>query len=311
MAITENNFTAAEITAAVTANPALLTELKGGLTPLGHHAIAKEEHAGFVEQERTRISAEKTAEIYGKLDDDFLSVSGIPKQTPQEKTYEYAKRVLTTLKEKPTALQAKITELEGKVAAGGDQATKDLLAAAQAQLNDYKTVKEPQWQKDSFAKDVSMDVELGLREIKLKAGLPESIVKSHIANIKAQLINSAAVDANGRIYYKDANGQAILDGVNLAGAKFVLNTLLTDIIDTGKQQEGAGGKTPAGAATKTDVKNADGKDIEVPAGLGSQEELTAFLMGQGLKSSDPGFVKLFSEHNKGADGKALPLRKKV
>ncbi len=311
MAITDNAFTAAEVQAAVTANPALLAELKTGLTPLGHHAIPKEEYAGFLDTERSRIAAEKTAEIYSKLDDDILSVAGVAKSTPQEKTYDYAKRVLTQLKESPAALQTKITALEAKVAAGGDQATKDLLQATQAQLKEYQDVKEPGWKKTAFEKDVSLAVELGLREHKLKADLPAVLLKPAIAAIKKGLIESAAEDANGNIYFKDDKGQAILDGVKLADAAYVLRSALGDLIDTGKQQPGGDSKPPAGGGTKTEIKNADGNNIEVPVGIKSQEELSEFLMTQGLKSHDKDFVKLFADYNKGADGKPLPLRKKA
>jgi gas vesicle protein len=307
MAITDNSFTAAEVQAAVAANPALFSELKNGLTPLGHHAIGKEEYETFVSTEREKIAASKTQEIYTAIDNDVRSASGIDKVNPHEKTYDYLKRAVSSLKTGREDLQTQITTLKEQIAKGdGNQAMKDQLAALQTELKGYKEEKEPQFQKQLFAKDVELQYSLGLRDIAIKKGLPESLVKLAQDNAKAAMVSMAKADANGGIYYVDKDGKTILDGVNPAGATYVLKALLSDIIDTGQQQPGGGSKTPTGPVTNTGVKNADGVEITIPDTIKSQQELHEYLSSQGLTADSKEFNELYKKH-----GAKLPLRKQA
>lgn len=307
MAITDNSFTAAELQAAVAANPALFEQLKTGLTPLGHHAIAKDEYDTFVSSEREKISASKTAEIYTNIDNDVRAASGIEKANPQEKTYDYLKRAITGLKTGREQLEGQITQLKTQIANGdGNQAMKDQLAALQTELKGYKEDKEPQYKQLLFAKDVELQYSLGLRDINIKKALPESLVKLAMDNAKTAMISMAKSDANGGIYYVDKDGKTILDGVNPASATFVLKSLLTDIVDNGQQQQGGGGKPPTGPAVNTGVKNADGNDITIPDTIKSQQELHEYLSSQGLLQDSKEFNELYKKH-----GAKLPLRKQT
>lgn len=308
MPITDNNFTAAEVTAAVTANPALLTELKTGLQPLGHHAIPKDEYDGFVTAERDKISSEKTKEIYDNIDKDIHTSTGVNKTAPNEKTYEYLKRVLGGSKTATEGLQKQITDLQATIASGsGTQAMKDQLAALQGELSTYKEKKEPEYQAALFAKDVELEYALALREFKINPALPQTLVKPALDVIKQTMIASAKKGADGTIYYVDSAGKTILDGVNVANATFVLKSHLGELVDTGKQQQGGGSKPPIpGAAKPTGVKNADGADIDIPETVKSREELHDHLSSQGLLADSKEFNELFEKF-----GKNLPLRKPV
>jgi hypothetical protein len=101
------------------------------------------------------VIGQKTGEIYGGLDNDILATSGIAKDGT-EKTYDYAKRVITTLKQgadssaakqkEVDALTKEKTRLEGVIASGGSDAeTKKALTKAQADLanvtKEYTTLK--------------------------------------------------------------------------------------------------------------------------------------------------------------------------
>ena len=71
------------------------------------------------QNDENAVIAAKTGEIYGNLDTDILSTSGIGKNGT-EKTYEYAKRVISDLKgkaESADALQTQIRSLTAKNAA--------------------------------------------------------------------------------------------------------------------------------------------------------------------------------------------------
>lgn len=57
------------------------------------------------QNDENSVIAKKTGEIYGALDADILAVSGIAKNGT-EKTYDYAKRVMGEMKQKPMAQPA-------------------------------------------------------------------------------------------------------------------------------------------------------------------------------------------------------------
>lgn len=300
MAITDNQFTAAEVQASVAANPALLTELKTGLQPLGHHAITKDEHGTFIETERNKIRGEETSTIYGGIDKDVLEVTGIAKKGAEEKTYDYLKRVLGANKESQTTLQTEVANLKKQIADGStDQSVKDALTQAQADLKKLQDEEIPAYKTKLFEKDVRREAALGLRGLKLKPGLPESLTKIAIENAEAQLVASAKTDANGGIYFVGKDGNTILEGTTPAKAEFVLKTMLADILDTGKQQAGAGTGAPGAGGANTGVKNKDGADIVVPDTIKTKVELQAFLGAQGLDVNSKDFITLFEEHGKG------------
>lgn len=310
MPITENSFTAAEVQAAVTANPALLAELKTGLTPLGHHAIPKDEYATFIETERNKIAGEERSTIYGTLDRDVLEVTGIAKASGDEKTYDYVKRALNTYKAGETALKGEVATLKEKIASGStDQATKDALAQAQADLKKYQEEEKPGYETQLFKKDVELEYALGIRSLKLRADLPKVLVEPALAAAKAELMSMAKKTAEGTIYFVDKDNKTVLDGTAPATAEFILKTKLAEILDTGKNGAGTGTGAPGaggtGAGASTGVKNADGNDIVIPEGVKSKVELHEFLMTQGLSANSKEFNELYTKH-----GEKLPLRSK-
>lgn len=304
MPITDNNFTGAELQTVLTANPALFKEIQTAATALGHYAIPKDEYATFIEKERGTVAATKTKEIYDQLDNDILTTAGIPKENPQEKTYDYMKRALTTFKSKETTLAQTVADLQKQLKENaGDAAIKSQLDAATAALKDFQETKEPTYQKQLFAKDVMLDVYKGMQAHKLRTDLPEVLMVPALAAIEKQMVESARKDANGNIYYVDAQEKTILDGVKVATASKVLAGLLTELIDTGVKKPGGGSEAPGGPASATGVKNADGNDIVIPDTIKTKVALDEFLMSQGLTADSKEYNDLRTKY-----GEKLPLR---
>ena len=143
------------------------------------------------------VIAKKTGEIYGGLDADILAVSGIAKNGT-EKTFDYAKRVLTEFKTKvegANGLQSQIdsltkekARLEKAIADGAtDAETAKALKQAKADLqsvtsqyNDLKTKYDQAEQthtNEMFGIRVETALQTATAGLKFKAGLPESATK--------------------------------------------------------------------------------------------------------------------------------------
>lgn len=303
MALTENSFTAAELEAAVTANPALVTELQNGFKTLGH-VIPTAEHAAFIEKERGLISAAKTSEIYTALDKDILEASGEAKLNADEKTFAYAKRVLGKNKADVIAATAKVKDLEGKIAAGStDPVIKQQLQAATDKLKKLEEEDVPGFQKQLFAKDVRLEVALALKNLTIKKDLPQNLVDIAINQATEKLTGMAKADAAGKIYYVDADGKPLLEGVTPATAEGLLKAELKDLLEGGHKGTGAETKPAPGSAKETAIKNPAGVLVTIPGDLKTKVELHDFLCKQGLTEGSEDFNKLYEEH-----GKDLKLR---
>ena len=101
------------------------------------------------ENDENSVIAKKTGEIYGALDNDILTVSGIAKNGT-EKTYDYAKRVMSAMKadaEAATGYKSQIdaltkekARLEKAIADGAaDAETAKALKQAKADLANITT----------------------------------------------------------------------------------------------------------------------------------------------------------------------------
>lgn len=166
----------------------------------GLAALTDEQINAIVEMsnnDEATVIAKKTGEIYGGLDTDILSASGIAKEGT-EKTYEYAKRVIGDLKGRADGaaqlstqiadLTKEKTRLEGVIAAGGaDAELKKELTRVKADLanvtKEYTTIKEKyDGSEAAHAKEI-----LGLRiegeiskataGLKFKAEYPEAVTR--------------------------------------------------------------------------------------------------------------------------------------
>ena len=159
--------------------------------------LSDEQRAAIVElskNDEAAVIGQRVGEIYGGLDADILSASGIPKNGI-EKTYEYAKRVIGEIKGQvgnATELQNQITELtneknrlQGIIDKGGsDDETKRQLTQARAELENvqkqYSELKTSfDTEKAAHEKalfDVRLDNEFATASagLKFKPELPES-----------------------------------------------------------------------------------------------------------------------------------------
>lgn len=273
------------------------------------------------------VIAKKTGEIYGGLDADILAASGVEKNGT-EKTFDYAKRVLTEFKtkiESASGLQSQIdsltkekARLEKAIADGtADAETAKALKQAKADLqsvttqyNDLKTKYDQAEQNHTnelFGIRVETALQTATAGLKFKPGLPESATKVLLnqAIDKIKGMNPEFIDDGneGKILaFKDANG-AIMRNPNNQLNPYTPGDLLTreletmGILDKGRAATGGGSNPPLDNGKGNIIVDISGAKTRVEA----YDAITTMLEQQGLKVGtaefDAGMRQAWQDNN--------------
>ena len=313
---------------------ALTTELINGNAIL--NALTDEQKAIIIEMSRNdeaSVIGQKTGEIYGGLDADILAASGIAKNGT-EKTYDYAKRVISEIKEKAgkldeslkqiDALSAEKARLEKVIADGGaDAETKRQLTQAQTDLASvtksftelkaqYDEQKE-QHVKELFGIKLDSEFSRATSGLKFRADIPQNvtdvIVSQAIAKVKGMYPEYIDDGKGGKILaFKDAENGAIMRNPekNLnpyTASELVEKELKTmGVLESGRKQGGAGTKPQGGNGSGSiDIAGARTQDE-------AYEAIASSLMAQGMTIGSNEFEAAMSKAWAANNVKSLPLR---
>lgn len=284
--------------------------------------------------ENTVIGA-RIGALHGQYDADILSITGIAKNGG-EKSYDYAKRVLSEYKTQigsTASVQAKLDEaqkevqkLKDKLAAGaGDEAIKQQLKDAKAQvtqLQEQLTTKESEFAKakeklEGQIKDVHVDYafQAAIGGLKFKSGITEGIQKILLASAKAEILAKGTPDFidNGQggkvLVFRGQDGNVLNNPSNnlnpFTAQELLMQTSIKDAIDTGRQQTGTGTapitQHTSGGQTMLDFTG-------VKTQLDADKVIESYLLSKGLTRDSAEFseqsLQLRTENNIGE----LPLR---
>ena len=257
-------------------------------TLAGLNAEQLEAIATLSQNDEAAVIAKKTSEIYGGLDADILVASGVEK-SGGEKTYDYAKRVIGTLKksvdgakgnaDKIAALEAEKAKLQAELEKGGGEELQKQLNQTQTDLKSvmekYNTLKEDydKAQSDFAAKllNTRLDADLAgaAKGLKIKSGIPsaaaEILMKQAFAKLKAsrpEYIDNA--DGTQSLIFKDADGAVMRNPNNTLNPYTAAELLLKELGEMGvlenRQGKGTGTSTdpnpaPAGVIDISGAKN--------------------------------------------------------
>lgn len=281
------------------------------------------------QNDENTVIAQKTGKIYGDLDADILAATGIAKNGT-EKTYDYAKRVLSEFKTKAegaNGLTAQIesltkekARLEKAIADGATDAetakalkqAKADLTAVQTQFNDLKTKydeAEQKYQNELFGVRIESALQTAVAGVKFKPELPESATKVLLSQAidKIKAMNPEYIDdgKGGKVLaFKDETG-ALMRNPNNQLNPYTPGDLLTreletmGIIDKGRQAAGGGSTPPAGGSGGIGggAISISGAKTRVEA----YDAITQSLQGQGLqvgtKQFDDAMTAAWKENN--------------
>ena len=268
------------------------------------------------------VVPKKFGELLGNLDTIIASKSAIGRNEG-EKTSEYLTRVMEQMKSAAdegagfkTAnadLTAQIAKLKEDIAkgAGNEQLKADLekanaaLAAAKkvnGELQESLTKKEAEYK--GKLEGYRMDSELGaaLAAVTLDKTIPEAAKRAILDAAKMTVRNSKHVfdETAGAFIFQDAEGNPRLDKSlkNLSVADVLMEELSKmGVLDTGRQQGGAGGNGNAGGSGNGSG-NGSGAGVSITTAktkVEADEIIRRELMAQGHATSDADWYKLVHE----------------
>lgn len=257
-------------------------------TLAGLSAEQLEAIATLSQNDEAAVIAKKTSEIYGGLDADILVASGVEK-SGGEKTYDYAKRVIGTLKksvdgakgnaDKIAALEAEKAKLQAELEKGGGEELQKQLNQTQTDLKSvmekYNTLKAnyDKAQSDFAAKllNTRLDADFAgaAKGLKIKSGIPsaaaEILMKQAFAKLKSsrpEYIDNA--DGTQTLIFKDADGAVMRNPNNTLNPYTAAELLRKELGEMGvlenRQGKGTGTSTdpnpaPAGVIDISGAKN--------------------------------------------------------
>lgn len=299
-----------------------------GLSEVQLNAIAE-----MSRNDENTVIGTKIGALHGQYDSDILGITGIAKNQG-EKSYDYAKRVLTEYKQQiasTATIQAQlanakneITSLKQKLADGaGDETLKQQLKDAKAlasQLQQQLTqqVNDTVKQKETYEKqikDIYVDNAFGeaVSDLKFKPGITDGIKTVLLNAAKAEVLTKGTpdfIDANGTkvLVFRGADGNVLNNPANNLNPYTVkdllLQTSIKDVIDLSKPQAGGGTRRNTGGAGGENLLDLSGAKTQVEA----DKIIETYLLSNGLTRDSAEFAEKSMTLRNENNVSQLPIR---
>lgn len=226
--------------------------------------------AEMSKNDENTVIGNKIGALHGQYDADILSISGIAKNQG-EKSYDYAKRVLSSYETKAKAAKAteaelkaakeQVASLQAKIEAGaGDETLRKQLNDAKTQVSQLQqqltakttelTSKQAEFDKTIKNTHVDYAFKAATAGLKFKDAIPASVRDTLLASAKAEVLAKGTPDfidngSGGKtLVMRDANGNILNNPANNLNpytiSELVMQTSIKDVIDEGRQQTGGG-----------------------------------------------------------------------
>lgn len=276
----------------------------------------------------------KIGALHGQYDTDIFNITGIKKKE-SEKSYEYAKRVLSEYKTKvesvktiQAALDAAnntVAELQAKIEKGaGDDTLGQQLKDAKAQVTQLQAqlkakdneLTSKQAEYDTVIKNVHVDYafQAATTGLKFKAGITEPIQKTLLNAAKAEVLSKGTPDfvedeqGVKKLVLRGADGNILNNPKNNLNPytihELVMETSLKDVIDNGRVQTGGGtggfGGGGCGGAT-VDLSS-------VKTQVEADKVIEAHLLANGLTRDSSEFAEQLTQLRTENNVNELPIK---
>jgi hypothetical protein len=297
MPITDNLFTDAELETAITANPALISEIekvvtkKGGF--LAPDATKKTEYESNI---ATAQRGEVTSKIAGHVEKYVDETTGIKKSTADEKWYKYNERVVKTLADENKANKAELKRLKDSTDLNAAERQRiveleNLSKSRETEIEQLKTSHQNELSQERTKNKIFGAI--GRVDAKIKKDLDPELVALKREQVISGMLNSAKTNKDGKTVFFGADGKARTN----ADASFMTEeqvyTLEMDkYLEKAPNQGGAGGSGEGNA------------DIVTPGQFKTQQELDLYLGERGLTQG----TKEFTAEAKRLGRAKLPLQ---
>lgn len=311
---------------------ALTKELLKGNAPLA--SLTDEQLDAVLTLAENDLNSEisrKFGEVYRQLDQSIKTATGIDRDG-DEKTYKYLERAVAQMKSTlgdTSALQAQIDSLtaekirlEGKVAEGANEETKELLRQTKAELANTKAEftklqskmadQEKNHKKELMNLRVSGEIGQAASSLQFKKEIPASATQVLLEQAKTRLMGMSPDyidDGKGgkRLVFRGEDG-AIKNNpnnqLNPYTAGELLSEFLSDVLASSRQVAGSGSNQPpvgGGGGTSMDLSSAKTRTE-------ASEIITRQLMSQGVVAGSEEFQMKMDQIWKDNNISQLPLR---
>lgn len=252
----------------------------------------------FKTAEIEKAIAPKISEVHSRYDEDILSVTGLKKK-PDEKTYDFNKRVLAELKAKADKLpefETEIASLKEKVGKNADAKILADLENVRAEFASFKTAKESEIEKLRNETELSRKramIEAEMNGFEYDTSIKEGVLKVFKDTAVNALLQSSEF-RDGELVFLDDKGNPLRNqATNLKPytANEIIAERLKDIIKQKRVLPGPPNPGDPKLPPKT-----------VPDSVKTKVQLSQYLMGEGMKRGSKEYDDAFSEL-----GKDMPL----
>ena len=283
-----------------------------GLTEEQLNAVAE-----MSRNDENTVIGNRIGALHGQYDADIISITG-EKKNDGEKSYDFAKRVLT-------AYKTKIAELEDKAAKGAaDDALKQQLKDAKAQVTQLQTqlsdkdkaIKDKQEEFDRQLKSTHVDYAFraATAGLTFKKDITPAIQQTLINAAKAEILAKGTPDfiddgkGGKTLVFRSADGNIINNPNNNLNpytiGELVMETALKDVIDNGRRQTGGG--------TGGSQSNNNNKTILDLSGAKSQVEadrlIEGYLLSNGITRESSEFAEQSLQLRNDNNVSQLPIK---
>lgn len=301
-----------------------------GLTDAQFTAIAE-----MSKNDENTVIGTKIGALHGQYDADIFGITGI-KKNDGEKSYEYAKRILSDYKAKAESVKAikaeldtakaQVTELQAKLEGGiNDEAlrkqlkdTKNQVVQLQTQLQTKEAefnTKQAEFETTLKNTHVDYAFQAATAGIKFKSGITEPIQKTLLNAAKAEVLAKGTPDfiddgqGGKKLVIRGTDGNILNNPKNNLNPytmqELVMETSLKDVLDTSRQQSGGGtGGFGSGSGGTGGTLDLSGAKNQVEA----DKVIEAYLLSNGLTRDSQEFadqsLKLRTEN----DVAKLPIK---
>lgn len=303
----------------------------GGLTEDQFNAIAEMSR----NDENTVIGA-RIGALHGQYDTDIFNVTGVKKKEG-EKSYDYAKRVLSeyktkvesvkTIQSELDAAKAQVTELQSKIEKGeGNETlhqqlkdTKAQVAQLQTQLATKEaelTTKQTAFEQDLKNVHIDYAFQAATAGIKFKSGITEAIQKTLLSAAKAEVLSKGTPDfvedgqGAKKLVLRGADGNILNNPKNNLNPytihELVMETALKDVIDTGRTQTGGGTGGGTGGSRKTGDFTVDLSNAKTQ--VDADKAIEAHLLANGLTRDSSEFAEQLMQLRTENNVAELPIK---
>lgn len=245
----------------------------------------------FKTAEVEKSIAPKIGEVHSRYDEDIFAVTGLKKR-PDEKTYDFNKRVLADLKakaDKHPELEQEIASLKERVGKNADAKLLADLENVRSEFATFKTAKESELEKlrkDTELNDRKAVIEAEVNSFEFDASIKENVLKVYKQTIINELLQNSE-KRDGQLVFLDDKGNPLRNQAkNLAAytANEIVAEKMKDVI---KQKRNLPGPPKPG-----DPKQ---PPKAVPDTVKTKVELSDYLSKEGLIRGSKEYNEAYAE----------------